>query len=77
MQFDPATLKKILLNGLHSKILISELGVDLAFLKQLYVTGPVMFLGGADHLKWLNLVFFFASANRVFDVLFAGKCRKT
>ena len=42
MQFDPATLKKILLNGLHSKILISELGVDLAFLKQLYVTGPVM-----------------------------------
>lgn len=39
MQFHPATLKKILLNALHTKILISELGVDLAFLKQLYVTG--------------------------------------
>lgn len=39
IQFHPATLKKILLNALHTKILISELGVDLAFLKQLYVTG--------------------------------------
>ena len=40
MKLHPATLKKILLKDLHTKILMSELGVDLAFLKQLYVTGP-------------------------------------
>lgn len=39
LEIHPKTVKKILLKHLHTQILLSELGVDLGFLKQLYVTG--------------------------------------
>ena len=39
MEPKPKTVQRFLLQHFHSKVLLSEVGVDLAFLKQLYLLG--------------------------------------